>query len=405
MPDPFAERLAAARAATHALIDLDALAGNVTAVRARLPDGVALMAVVKANAYGHGLVPCARQALAAGATCLAVARVDEGLLLRAADVSAPLLALGPANPALASAAARGGIAVAVGSLAGLRALQGALRPADPALAVHLKLDTGMHRFGIEPAGALDLARAVLADGRLRLDGLFTHFATADEAGDAFLQEQARCFAEARHALAAAGIAPPQVHVANSAATLRGLLQPGGDLPGRTLVRAGLLLYGLAPSPEVPAPPEFRPVMTLVTPAARVFTLPAGEGVSYGLTFTADRPLRCATLPIGYGDGLSRALSNRGWVAFAGARCPVRGRVCMDQTVVEVEAAPAVTEGDVAVVLGPTPAMSADDAARLAGTINYEVVTALAARVPRVYLRAGRPVALSDLAGSLAATAG
>ena len=400
MEGHFAGRVDAARAGTHAQIDLDALSSNVGALLARLPDGVELMAVVKANAYGHGLVPCARQALAAGAGRLAVARIDEGLLLRAAGFTAPVLALGPANPALASRAARGGVAVTVGSVAGARALHAGLGSDDPALDVHIKVDTGMHRYGVEPTEAVALARAVSGDARLRLEGLFTHFATADEADGAFLHEQARRFAGVRRALAAAGLAPPLVHLANSAAALRGVVEPAGDPPGRPLVRAGLLLYGLSPSAHIPAPAAFRPVMTLLTRVARVFTLPAGEGVSYGLTFTADRPLRCATLPIGYGDGLSRRLSNQGWAAVSGSACPIRGRVCMDQTVVEVESAPAVAEGDVAVMLGTAPAMSAEDAARLGGTINYEVVTAISARVPRVYLRGGRAVAVSDLFGLL-----
>lgn len=405
-----AERLAGALAGTQALVDLDALAGNVAAVLARLPAGAELMAVVKANAYGHGLVPCARAALAAGATRLGVARVEEGLRLRAAGIDAPILVLGPANPALAGQAARAGLALAVGSLEGLAGLLAALPDGalESPLRLHLKLDTGMRRFGVDPAGAPALARAIGSDRRLVLEGLFTHFATADEADDGFLRTQAERFAATQRTLAALGIRPPLLHMANSAALLRGVVDPDDvaapGIEGATLVaRAGLILYGLSPSAEIPAPDELRPVLSLRTRLARVFDLAAGEGISYGLTYRAPRPTRCATLPIGYGDGLPRGLSNRGWALVRGAVCPIRGRVCMDQTVIEVADAPDAAEGDEAILLGDgrdpqARAMTAEVAAGLLGTINYEVVTAIAARVPRLYLRAGRPVALEDLFG-------
>lgn len=395
----FDDRLDAALAGTHALIDLDALSGNLAGVRSRLPAGVQIIAVVKANAYGHGLVPCALAALAAGASLLAVARVEEGLVLRTAGITAPVLVLGPPNPALARQAAGTDLALAVGSVDGLAALVARLSEGTPPLALHLKVDSGMHRFGVEPEVALGLARAITDDGRLRLEGLFTHFATADEADDRFLREQLRRFEAARRVLADAGLAPLLVHLANSAAVLRGVTGDG-LAAGLTAVRVGLILYGLSPSADVPAPEGFRPVMTLKTRLARVFTLAAGEGVSYGRTYIADRPVRCATLPVGYGDGLSRHLSNRGWAVVRGAVCPIRGRVCMDQTVVEVEAASGAVEGDEAILLGAghDGAMTAERAAALGGTINYEVVTAISARVPRIYLRGGRPVAVSDLLG-------
>ncbi|MDI3339688.1 MAG: alanine racemase [Sphaerobacter sp.] len=399
MIDPFALRLAAAQGGTHALIDLDALAGNIAYVRSLVPAGTELMAVVKGNAYGHGLVPCGRAALAAGAQRLAVARVEEALLLRAAGVAAPILVLGPATPALARAAAEAGIALAVGSRAGLRRLLDALGDAPSPLALHLKVDTGMRRFGVEPAEAVALARALAAEPRVRLEGVFTHFATADEPDEGFLREQARRFAAVVHDLAAAGITPPLVHMANSAAILRGVVEV--PAPGATLaVRPGLILYGLNPCPDRALPAAVRPVLRLVTRLGRVFTVPAGDGISYGRTYVAPRPIRCATLPIGYADGLARALSNQGWAVVDGAVCPIRGSVCMDQTVIEVEAAPRAAEGDPALLLsdGRDGAMTADQVAHLTGTISYEVVSRLAARVPRVYLRAGRPVAVLDLFG-------
>ncbi|HET7034315.1 MAG TPA: alanine racemase [Thermomicrobiaceae bacterium] len=392
----FAGRLAAARAGSHAVIDLDAYAGNLRRMRARLPQAAALMAVVKANAYGHGLLPIAQTAVEAGADWLGVARIEEGLLLRQAGIETPVLVLGPPNPALLAQAVAAGLDLAAGSSETVAAIAAAASARQPAR-VHLKLDSGMHRYGVEPEGATALARTVAGEPRLVLAGLFTHFATADEPGG-FMAEQIRRFESARAALAAAGIAPPLLHYANSAATLRGALPAAGA--GQTaIVRCGYALYGLSPSAEVPVPPDFRPVLSLHSRLARVFTLPAGEGVSYGLSFVAERPLRCATLPLGYGDGLPRALSNRGWALVNGAACPIRGRVCMDQLVIEVEDAGEVREGDAAIIYGAEPgAMTVDDAAALCGGIGYEIVTALSARLPRVSLRHGQPAAVSDLLG-------
>jgi alanine racemase len=397
----FDERVAAALAWTHALIDLDALAGNVAALLAHLPAGTGLMAVAKANAYGHGLVPCTRAALDAGATHVAVARVEEGLLLRESGITVPILVLGPSNPLLIRHAVSNQIALAVGSLEGVRAVVASLADGLGPARLHLKIDSGMHRYGVQPDAALDLARAITRDSRLVLQGLFTHFATADAADDRFLREQVRRFSIVRQKLADAGINPPLVHLANSPATLRQVphwpeLRLAGEI---SLVRTGVAMYGLSPSDEVPVSNAFRPVMTLKTRLARVFSIAPGEGVSYGLTYIAPEHARCATLPLGYGDGLARQLSNRGWAVVHGTRCPIRGRVSMDQTVVEIGALDAA-EGDEAIVIGDgqDAAMTASQAAALYGTINYEVVTAIPERVPRVYLRGGRPVAVLDLIG-------
>ncbi len=395
----FADRLAAAEAGTHALIDLDALAGNVQAVRARLPEDVGLMGVVKANAYGHGLIPCARALLAAGARWLGVARIEEGLALRGAGITAPVLVLGPPNYALLQPALDADLALAVGSAADVAAIARAASGDFGPARLHLKVDTGMRRFGVEMDEALELAQAIVADPRLELEGLFTHFATADEPDPGFLREQARRFRQVRHLLARHGIAPRVVHQANSAATLRGIVGDP-DLPGERLARAGIVLYGLPPSAAVPAPPDTRPALRLETRLARVFTVAAGEGISYGHTFVAGREIRCGLAPIGYGDGLSRLLSNCGWFVVRSTRCPIRGRVCMDQTVIEVSRVSGVEAGEPALVLGDGQSgeMTAVDIAELCGTIPYEVVTALAARVPRIFLRGGQPVAVSDLAG-------
>lgn len=399
----FAERLAAAQGATHALIDLDVFAANLTALRERLPAGAELLAVLKANAYGHGLIQCARVAVEAGAVRIGVARIEEALRLREAGITAPILVLGPPNLAMVRQAAEFGITLAVGSHEGLAAVIDALGDA-PRLTVHLKIDTGMHRFGVEVAAAVGLAREILSEPRLFLEGAFTHFAAADAGDDQSLRLQATRFGEAMEAFAAAGITLPVTHMANSAAILRGVVA-GPATGSQLLARAGLALYGLAPSACVPLPDDIRPVMTLKTRLGHIATVPAGEGISYGHTYVPDHPIRCATLPIGYGDGFSRGLSNRGWGLVRGTVCPIRGRVCMDQTVIEIEGVPEATIGDEVVLLGDgrDGAMTADLAAEMLGTINYEVVTALALRVPRIYLRGGEPVAIRDIFGLIEKT--
>jgi alanine racemase len=397
----FDDRVAAALSWTHALIDLDALAGNIAALLACLPPGAGLMAVAKANAYGHGLVPCAQAALDAGATHLAVARIEEGLLLRTSGITAPILVLGPSNPFLVRHAVANGIALAIGSFESVQAIAAGLGDGLGPASLHLKIDSGMHRYGVQPDDAPNLARAITQDSRLALEGLFTHFATADAADDRFLREQVRRFTAVRQELAHAGINPPLVHLANSPATLRRVPHwPDLRLHGEiSLVRTGVAMYGLSPSADVPVSREFQPVMTLKTRLARVFTIAPGEGVSYGLTYVASERVRCATLPLGYGDGLARQLSNRGWAVIHGTSCPIRGRVSMDQTVVEIGDLDAA-EGDEAVVIGDgrDGAMTASQVAALYGTINYEVVTAIPERVPRVYLRDGKPAAILDLIG-------
>ena len=396
--DDFAARVAAARAGTHALVDLDAYAGNVRALRARLGDEVELMAVVKANAYGHGMVPCARAALEAGAGWLAVARIEEGLLLRDCGITGRVLVIGPPNRELIAQAIAADLALATGTFDSLRGISQSAQTLGRPARVHLKLETGLHRYGIAREAAPALARAVVADSNLKLEGLYSHYASADELEDRFIDVQVARFEETVQELRDAGIAIPYAHLANSAAALRGVIpRAAGSTP---VVRAGYALYGLSPSDEVPVPGEFRPVLALKSRIARRFTLPAGEGVSYGRTYLAERPTHCATLPVGYGDGLSRQLSSKGWALVQGVRCPILGRVAMDQTVISVEQVPNTAEGDEVLLIGDgrDAAMTVDDVAALCGTIGYEVVTALSARLPRVFLRLGQPVAVSDLLG-------
>ncbi|MGA7670688.1 MAG: alanine racemase, partial [Nitrolancea sp.] len=262
----------------------------------------------------------------------------------------------------------------------------------------VKVETGLHRYGIERDRVQDLARQAADDPRIALDGIYTHFASADELEDGFLDVQLGRFEETWRELRLAGVRLPFVHAANSAAALRRVI-PHIDDHSRPIVRAGYALYGLSPSTEVPVGEGFQPTLTLKSRIARVFTLPTGEGVSYNRTFMTDRPVRCATLPLGYGDGIFRLLSNRGWVLVKGVRCPIRGRIAMDQTVIEVQDVPDVAIGDEVTLIGEEEGtMTVDIIANLCGTIGYEIVTALSERLPRVFLREGRPSAVSDLLG-------
>jgi alanine racemase len=409
MAGSFAERLVSAVAGTHAVIDLDRYASNVQVMRGRLRKlgDVRMMAVVKANAYGHGAVMCARTAIEAGSDWLGVARIEEGLLLRQHGINAPILAMGPFNPVLIGKAAEQRIAVTIGSPDGLERIRPALdRLTDGSLEVHLKIDSGMHRYGVYPSEAADIARELAEEPAVHFAALMTHFATADDADESFLQEQQRRFIGTIMDLMPEGLVPPLIHMSNSAASLRGTLP--SDLPVlglRVMFRPGLALYGLPPSEHVPTPGEFHRVMTLKSRIGRIFRLEPGEGVSYGLTHVATVPTLCATVPIGYGDGLNRHLSNKGWMSVKGRRCPILGRVCMDQTVIDITTVAQPEEGDEVVVFGDGKgnSMTADAAASSIGTINYEVTTAVLPRVPRIYLFEEDIVAVEDLNGLIERT--
>ena len=373
--------------ATRAEIDLGAYEGNVRALRRALSPGTGVVAVVKANAYGHGATAIARSALAAGASGLAVATVGEGGRLRDAGIRASILILGPIEPREVEAALGCELAVTVATAPLLDAVAAAARAmALPApAAVHVKADTGMRRYGAPPEEAVALARRVAADPALRLAGFSTHFAAADEADEGFTREQAARFDRCLAALAADGIRPAAVHAANSAAALRSRRYD------YDLVRAGIALYGLPPSEDVPLLPGMRPVLALKSRVARIVTLAAGDTVGYGRTYRASGRERAGLVPIGYGDGYRRGLSGRAWMGVRGRRAPVLGRVSMDQTMVALPWDDGLVVGEEVVVAGggeESGAPSVPELAGMVGTISYEIVTGLATRVPRRYLRGG-----------------
>ncbi len=368
---------------TWAEVDLDAISDNVAALKAHAA-APGLMAVVKADGYGHGMIPAARAALAGGADWLGVALVEEGEALRAAGITAPVLVLteppSPALPAMVEAR----LTPTVYSREFLAAVSSYARAISTTVEVHLKLDTGMRRVGV-PDGEWDAAlRRVRDDSWVRMTGLWSHFALADEPDHPFVAEQHHRFADALELAERLGVAPSVRHLANSAATLRA---PDTHYD---LVRPGLAVYGLEPAPGLAGEVPLRPALRWCSRASLVKRLAAGEALSYGLRWTAPRETTVATVPAGYADGVTRALTNTGAVVCRGRRAPMVGTVCMDQFMVDLGDEEAVA-GDEVVLLGEQGGerVTAEDWAQWLGTINYEVVCGIGRRVPRVYVGGAR----------------
>lgn len=353
-------------------VDLAAIQHNVHELK-RLTTAQ-LMAMVKANAYGHGAVRVSQAVAAAGGDWLGVARVEEGLALRAAGIGLPILVLGYTPPAQAAAAAAQRLALMVAEVETAQAY--AAQVAQP-LAVHLKVDTGMGRLGALPAEAVGVLRTLSNLPSLRVEGLYTHFAGSDLANRSATEQQLATFNEVLAACKAAGLRPPVVHASNSAAIF--------SLPAAhfDVVRAGIALYGLNPSEAVPCPPTLRPALTWKSQVVAVKTLPPGHGVSYGPEYVTTTTERLAVVAVGYGDGFRRVPKNVNQVLIHGQVASVRGRVCMDNVVVGINHLPQVQVGDEVVIVGP--GMTADEVAARWGTINYDVTTGIAARVERVYV--------------------
>ncbi len=381
---------------TIAVIDLDALANNIAELRRLIGPRVRLMTVVKANAYGHGAVMIGTYALKYGADELAVATVDEAAELRDGGVTAPILIMGPIGDGELERAIRINAQLVVSSAAFARALAAEIRRLNvEPVPVHLKVDTGMRRFGCAPSDAVPLARQIVDMPELRFAGLMTHFAAADDADPAFTFAQAAEFDAVVDELRANGISVPTQHLANSAATLR--------FPSlhRDMVRTGIATRGLPPDPGMPLPDSYRPILSLYSRVARIIPLAAGDAVSYGRTYVSQGGEQGALVPIGYGDGYPRALSSAGWMVLGGERAPVLGRVCMDQTVIRVPDRVDVQTLDIVKIAGDGTAgePTLNDLAVMSGTIAHEIVCGIAPRVPKVYLELGEIVAIEDLRGA------
>ena len=372
---------------TWAEIDLDAIIFNIQQYQRHVGPAVEIFAVVKANAYGHGAVPAARAAQAAGAQRLAVHRTTEGVLLRQAGLAAPILIMGYTLPNGASLIVNHGLTPSLITIEFAQALSGQALAAGACVPVHVKVDTGMSRYGLLPEEVLDFLNSLRLLPGIRLEGLFTHFATADASDQTHLRRQLAIFNDVLAAAHQAGFEIPLVHACNSAAAMK--------LPEAhfNAIRPGIALYGMQPSSEWPSVFELRPALTLKSRVSRVRTLASGTGISYGLTYVTQQATRVALVPVGYGDGYHRVLSNKGIVLIGGQRAPILGRICMDQFVVDVSHIPNVQQDDEVVLVGSQGGLSlpAETVATLARTINYEVTTALLARVVRRYWRNGSVV--------------
>lgn len=370
---------------TRAIVDLDVIAANVDALRHQAHPAH-LMAIVKANGYGHGAVMTARAAVRAGAEWLGVYAVSEGVVLRDAGIMAPILVLGPFTSQQAYELVAHRLTPTVTSLESA-ALLAAASSNDP-VPIHVKLDTGLQRAGITAEDALDFVQALGRFPSLRVQGLLTHFAAADESDKTSTFQQMERFRAAASALEAAGHQIPIYHTANTAALL--------DLPGThlNLVRTGIGIYGYYPSGDVTQPVSLTPALRLLSRITRVHDVPMGAGVGYGFEHHCGRASRIALAPLGYGDGLPRSLGNSsGRVIIRGHFAPIVGRISMDQITIDVTEIPGARIGDDVTMIGTdgNATQTADDVGAMAGTISYDILTGLLPRVPRVYVEAGKEI--------------
>ncbi|MDP8925240.1 MAG: alanine racemase [Chloroflexota bacterium] len=363
-------------------VDLDAVAANVAALRAHIGPATGLCAVVKAEAYGLGLVPVAKESLRAGAERVAVARVEEGVRLRVEGVTAPILliagfAAGEAEEIvryrLTPTVVQSEDALALGRAAGRAGLQ---------LPVHVKVDTGLTRYGATPADAVTLARLIDSLGSLRLEGLYTHFAAADEPDGAFTRRQLDAFRAVLDHLHRLGLDPPIAHAANSAGTL-------GEPAARfDMVRTGLALSGHYPADHLAGRPRLRPAVALRARLLRVQDVEPGTTIGYGRTFSAHQQMRVGLVPTGYADGVPRSHSNRAFALVRGTRVRLVGRVSMDQCVVDLSEVPDARGGDVVTLIGAADGdrIALEEYAGWSDTITHEALCRVGARVPRRYRR-------------------
>ena len=363
-------------------IDLDALGDNVRQIKQLLSAQTALMAVVKADAYGHGAVTIAKATLQAGASWLGVATVPEGIELRQAGIQEPVLVLGAVNSAEeVSAIAHWRLQPTLVTPKQALVFSDTLCHRAPGvpLPVHLKLDTGMTRLGVPWEKAVEFTQFVNRLPHLRIASLYSHLATADSLDQTILRRQQRRFEEAISKLQQAQQLPDCLHLANSAATLT------DSALHFHLVRTGLALYGLYPAPHLRNRVRLRPVMQVKARITHIKDIPAGTGVSYGHQFVATRPMRIAVVGIGYADGIPRALSNQISVLAKGQRLPQIGAITMDQLMLDITELPEMQEGDTVTLLGQSGQFSvtADDWAALMGTISWEILCGFKHRLPRI----------------------
>lgn len=362
----------------YAKIDLDAIADNIDQIQKVIGKNVGIMAVIKANAYGHGAPQVAR-ALQDKVFGFCVATAEEALALRDAGIENPILILGYIFPSVSEALIMENISMTVFDFESALSLSEIAVRLHKKVKVHIKLDTGMSRIGLMPTSeSVDIVQKIAALPGIEIVGLFSHFARADEADKTSAKEQLRKFIEFSDALEAAGVTIPYHHICNSAGIT--------EMPDArfNLVRCGIATYGLYPSEEVDKTlVKLKPAMSLYAKVTYVKTVPAGTPVSYGGTFVTVRPTTIATVSIGYADGYPRSLSGKGYVIIRGQKAPVLGRVCMDQCMVDVTGIPDVARGDVVTLMGQ--GIPTQTVAELSERLHYELICDIGVRVPRVYV--------------------
>ena len=362
---------------TRILVDLDAITRNLGAIRKRV--GVPVMGIVKAEAYGHGLVPVARHLQAQGVDQLGVAFLEEGIALREAGITLPILVLGGIFGPQAADLIAHDLEVTVSSLDKLRQVEAAAGSLGRKATVHLKVDTGMERIGVHSYSCAALIEAAVASQWCTIKGIYSHLACSDDPSSPMTALQVERFAEACAHFERLGAPMPLRHLANSGGVLH--------FPETWLdmVRPGIVLYGVLPDPASQRSMDLRPALSLVSQVVYFKVVRAGNPVSYGATWAPAADTRVVTVPIGYGDGWPRALSSRGQVLVRGHRYPVVGRICMDQFMVDIGCDSAWNEDEV-VLVGTSGAekITVEDVALAAGTIGYEILTGLNGRIPRAY---------------------
>src|SRR5256714_10243770 len=375
---------------TVADVDLDAIASNVEAIRARAKADV--IAVVKADAYGHGAQAVAETCFEAGAVMVAVAAVEEGLALREGGVNGPILVLlGPTDSSEVAHAVAQDLLLVVWDIERARAVSEAATVLRRTARVHFKVDTGLTRLGAPTEEAAARYRSIASLPHIEIDGIFTHFATADDPDPSNDRAQLERF---REVLGTLPDRPRLVHAAASAG-----VAAFGPVDGMNAVRTGLAIYGLHAAPHLEEALELRPALSWRSRVHRIASVPAGTGVSYGHEYRLPRDGRIATVPVGYGDGLPRVAGKRGAVLLRGRRVGFAGRICMDLVMLDVTDIPDAREGDEVVLIGAQAGatQTAEDLAAACDTINYEIVTGLRRRVPRRYFRGGQITATRTLA--------
>ncbi|MCB0220075.1 MAG: alanine racemase [Chrysiogenetes bacterium] len=368
------------RTPSVARVDLGAIAANARALKAKLAPGTKFLAAVKANAYGHGAVPVARALLAEGTDWLAVATLAEGRELREAGIGAPVLLMQGIRPDQAAGVVAGDFATFVYDAPVLEALSAAASAQAKRARVHIKVDTGMTRLGVMPQELGALLEKTKSLPNIEIEGICSHLSVAEDAGGALTALQKQRFAEALSLAENKGVRPALRHLANSSATI---LDPETHYD---MVRCGIAVYGEHPAVQTRGKIELQPALAWTTQVHQLKRIAAGEIVSYGATWKAQRESLIAVVPVGYGDGYRRNLSNRARMIAGGKSCPVVGIVCMDLTMIDVTDVPGIVAGDEVTVIGATGGehVSAAELAEILGTISYEVLTGIGARVARVY---------------------